>query len=105
MVVLTPTLSTYFSSVDVDSVPQILDHEIYYTRCKLRERMLQGCCGCRSCTWAIITTFVGVDENHETEDGKRRPWDLLYTMQIAHLNAAEMMQVPLLNLGYNYDIC
>ena len=49
-----------------------LYHEIYYTRCKLRERMLQGCCRCRSCTLAIITTFVGVDEHDETEDGNIR---------------------------------
>ena len=30
--------------------------------------MMQG----SSSTWAFITTFVGVDEHHETDDGKSR---------------------------------
>ena len=49
-----------------------LAHEIYYTWCKLLEKMRQRWCSDRSCTWSIITTFVRVDRHHETEDENSR---------------------------------
>ena len=76
----------------------LLDHDISYTRCKWREQMRQRWRSCLSCTWSIITKFVGVDEHHETEDGKTR---LPAEQEKSRLHA----RISFLLVSWDIDMC
>ena len=75
-----------------------LAHDIYYTWFKWREQIRHRPCSDRFRNWAIITTFVGANQHHETEDGKS--W-LRAKQEKSRLHA----HISFLLVSWDIDMC